>query len=113
MAFHVLQAMLGAAFLLAGLAKLAGARMHVNNFKRWGLSQQTRRLVGVLEIIGGIGMLAGIWLSAAGFVAGLLIAGLMLGAASVHRRMKDSPSQWMPAVVFLLVAVAISIHSAI
>lgn len=112
MAIYVLQAMLGIAFLMGGIAKLAGARMHANNFRKWGFSPNVRLLVGGAEALGGIGMIAGIWAHGLAVSAGVGLAALMVGALVVHRRAKDSFSQWAPAFVFLLVAAAVAVRYA-
>lgn len=112
MAIYVLQAMLGIAFLMSGIAKLSGARMHANNFRKWGFSPNVRHLVGGAEVVGGVGMLAGIWIPVLAVLAGLGLAALMVGALGVHRRAKDPFSQWAPAFVFLLVAASVAVRHA-
>lgn len=101
---YVLQALLGAAFALSGAAKIAGARVHVSNFKKWGLSQRSRLFVGGVEFAGALGVVLGIWLHGLAPWAALLLFATMIGAILVHRGVKDPFSQWMPAVVFLAVS---------
>lgn len=76
----VVQGLLGFAFVLVGTTKLAGAEQAVQLFDDIGAGQWFRYVVGALEVAGGIGLfvprLAGL--------AGLGLAGLMLGAVVTH-----------------------------
>jgi uncharacterized membrane protein YphA (DoxX/SURF4 family) len=79
-ALWVLQGLLGLSFVMVGLTKLAGAEQAVQLFDDIGAGQWFRYLVGALELAGGIGLfvprLAGL--------AGLGLAGVMLGAVATH-----------------------------
>lgn len=79
-ALWVLQGLLGLSFVLTGMTKLAGAQQAVELFDDIGAGQWFRYVVGALEVAGGIGLfiprLAGL--------AGLGLAGVMLGAVTTH-----------------------------
>ncbi len=61
-----------------------------------------------MEITGAIGMLAGIFVPVVGALAGLWLAAVMLGALFTHLRIKDSASKMAPALVFLVLVLAVS-----
>jgi putative oxidoreductase len=52
--FWVLQLLLAAVFLLAGVTKLAGAQMHVETFEKLGVGQWFRYFTGIVEVIAAI-----------------------------------------------------------
>ena len=76
----VLSALVALGFLFFGGTKLMGNEMIVENFRKWGLSDTFRYLIGGLEIAGAIGL----------FIPGLRkwaalgLMGLMMGAIYTH-----------------------------
>lgn len=95
-----LQVLLAAAFLAAGVAKLAGPEMMVKQFEAIGLGQWFRYLTGILEIAAAVLLLIP---RGAGYGALLLIP-IMLGAAGAHLLVfKDNPAA--PLVLLGLAAV--------
>jgi hypothetical protein len=99
-AFEIARALSAAAFLGYGIACLGTRRMDAE-FRRYGLSR-FRRLVGVLECLGALGLLAGhlsrpLLILAAG---GLTV--LMLLAVATRIRIGDSLVQAFPAIVLLI-----------
>lgn len=88
-ALWVLQALLAAAFLMAGASKLAGVKMVVDEFETIGLGQWFRYLTGILEIAAAVLLLIPRF---SGVGAVLLIA-IMIGATFVHIAVfKNSPA---------------------
>ena len=76
----VLRAVLAAAFLLSASGKLMGGEGVVAMFRNWGLPDGFHLVIGVLELLGGIGLLIprlAVW-SALGLI------GIMLGATGTH-----------------------------
>jgi DoxX. len=108
----VLQILLIAAFLVGGLSKLAGAKPQMINFKRWRLPPWMRLVTGGVELAGAAMMLLGIWTHGFAAWGGILLAGTMIGAMFVHFRVQDKFSQWVPAIVFLCVSLAVTISYA-
>lgn len=70
------------AFVFVGLSKLAGpsAMRWTERFAQWGYPASAHYVVGVLEIVGGVGVLIPRWRRAA---AAILVA-LMIGALCTH-----------------------------
>lgn len=87
-----------AAFLLAGGAKLAGAKPLADQFEEFGLSTRMMRLVGSLEVAGAIGLLLG----PLAFWSALGLACLMLGAVANHLKARHPLAKSAPAVVLLV-----------
>jgi uncharacterized membrane protein YphA (DoxX/SURF4 family) len=70
------------AFVFVGVSKLAGpsAMRWAERFAQWGYPAHAHYVVGVLEIVGGVGVLIPRWRRAA---AAILMA-LMIGALCTH-----------------------------
>lgn len=73
---------LALAFVLVGMSKLAGgsAARWADRLAQWGYPPNTHYLIGVFEIIGGIGVLIPRWRRAAATV----LVSLMIGALCTH-----------------------------
>ena len=67
-------------------------------FSRYGLSD-VRRLVGVLEILGGVGVIAGLFVAPLGVLAALGLSVLMLLGLVVRIRLRDAPRLMVPAAL--------------
>jgi len=74
------QAILAAAFLAAGSAKLAGVPFMVDLFQQVGLGQWFRILTGVVEVTGAIALLV----PGLASVGALWLGGTMVGAVATH-----------------------------
>jgi hypothetical protein len=95
----------GLSFVFYGVLCLFSSHMEAE-FKRYGLPQ-FRRLVGCLELLGGMGVLLGLlWNPLMVFSASGLAVLMLLGVA-VRIRVKDAPLQIAPAAVLMLVNSAI------
>lgn len=103
----IIEVLLGLMFLMAGVMKISGAQMHVDNFRKWGLPQWFRVVTGLVELLGAAGMIVGIWLPAWAALAGIWLAVTMLGAVIVHIRVKDPVSQMAMSIILLLLSLAV------
>ena len=96
----LVQVVLGLLFLAIGSMTVAGRQMFVDNFRRFGYPQWFRVVTGSLEVLGGLGLLIGIWVP---WLAALASAGLslvMLGAILTHVRTRESWQKiLLPAVI--------------
>ena len=75
-----LQGILGAAFLAAGFAKLAGVPFMVDIFEQIGLGQGFRIVTGVVEVTGAVALL----IPGLASVGALWLGGTMVGAVATH-----------------------------
>jgi putative oxidoreductase len=102
----IVQFVLGLLFLSIGSMTVAGRKMFVENFRRFGYPQWFRIITGSLEVLGGLGLLIGIWLA---WLAALASAGLtlvMLGAVLTQLRTKEPLQKVaLPLVVGVLAIV--------
>ncbi|MFM8872604.1 MAG: DoxX family protein [Phycisphaerales bacterium] len=98
--FETARAASAAAFLGYGIACLLSERMDVE-FRRYGLAR-FRRLVGTLECLGALGLLAGHFSRPVLVLAAAGLTLLMLLAVVTRIRIGDSFAQALPAIVLLL-----------
>jgi uncharacterized membrane protein YphA (DoxX/SURF4 family) len=75
-----LQAVLAAAFLAAGFAKLAGVPFMVDLFEQIGLGQWFRVLTGVVEVVGAVALLV----PGLASIGALWLGFTMVGAVATH-----------------------------
>jgi putative oxidoreductase len=105
----VVQVVLGLLFLLIGSMTVAGMKMFVENFRRFGYPQWFRIVTGSLEVLGGIGLLIGIWLP---WLAALASAGLilvMLGAVVTEVRTREPLQKIVLPIVLGALAIVVAI----
>jgi len=108
----VLQIFLGVAFLLFGLMNLV-AKRQIDEFEHLRYPQWFRVVTGLVEVMGGVGMIVGIWSSVIAVLAGLWLAITMLVAAISHIRIKD-PAKALPFPILLLIlSVLVSVLNSI
>ncbi|WP_375533123.1 DoxX family protein [Paenibacillus terreus] len=104
----VLGAILGIAYVIVGFMKFGG-KEPVESFKHYGYSDGFRILVGILEILGGVWMIIGIWSQWVAILAGPWIAVIMVGAMITQIRAKNEVKEIMLPVPFLILALAVSV----
>ncbi len=75
-----LSAVLALIFLASGGAKLAGLEFEIAAFERWGYPMWFMVFIGVVEVIGGIGLL----LPRLSALAGAALSAMMIGAMGTH-----------------------------
>jgi len=73
---------LATAFVLVGISKLLGpsAMRWAERFAHWGYPPYVRHVIGVFEILGGLGVLIPRWRRA----AAAILVGIMIGALCTH-----------------------------
>ena len=88
---------LAVAFVFAGISKLEGpsAIRWTERFVQWGYPANAQYVIGVLEILGGLGVLIPRWRRAA---AAILVA-LMIGALGTHAVHAEFPRLIPPLVL--------------
>jgi putative oxidoreductase len=104
----VVQVVLGLLFVLIGSMTVAGMKMFVENFRRFGYPQWFRIVTGSLEALGGIGLLIGIWLP---WLAELASAGLtlvMLGAVLTEVRTREPLQKIVLPIVLGTLAIVVT-----
>jgi len=104
----ILQVLLGLLFAFSGGSKVAGMRMQVANFDRYGYPQWFRVVTGLVELAGAAGMVVGLFAEEAAIAAGVLLGVTMVGAAYTDMR-KSAPLTVIPPLVLLGVCAAVVI----
>jgi DoxX-like family len=99
----------GVAFSAYGALCLTTDSMK-SEFERFGLGK-LRVLTGALELLGGIGLLVGLWWLPARLMASTGLTALMFLGVGVRIKVKDTFVQSLPAVILMLVNLYILIES--
>jgi len=104
----IVQVVLGLLFMAIGSMTVAGRKMFVDNFRRFGYPQWFRFVTGSLEVLGGLGLLIGIWLPWLAALAGAGLALVMLGAVLTQVRTRDPLQKIALAVVLGVLAIVVA-----
>lgn len=105
----IVQVVLGLLFVSIGSMTVAGRKMFVDNFRHFGYPQWFRVVIGSLEVLGGLGLLIGIWLP---WLAALASAGLtlvMLGAILTHLRIREPLQKIVLPIVMGALAIVVAV----
>jgi len=89
--------LLGAFFVFMAAKNLSGDEAMAADFQRWGYADWFRKLTAWLQIVGAIGLLVPVTT----FFGGLLLCGVLVGAAVTHLRF-DSWQHVVSPLVFLV-----------
>ena len=84
-----------------------GSRSMAEEFAAYGLPDWARIVVGTLKVGAAAALIAGIWMSALVVPAAVLVSVLMLGALAMHFKVGDPLRKSVPALIVLLLCVAI------
>ena len=106
LAYIVANALSVLVFLYFGSMCLFGNGMR-EDFERFGLSR-LRRLTGALEVLGALGLVAGLFIHALAVVSGAALALLMVLGLLTRVRHRDSLNQMLPAAVLVAINVYIA-----
>src|SRR6267154_360427 len=85
----VLSALLAVAFLGSGGLKIVGAKQSLEMRDQLRVGAQLWRVVGALEVAGGLGLAVGFVVPALGIAAAVGLALLMVGGIVAHVRAQD------------------------
>ncbi|MRH87519.1 DoxX family protein [Nocardia sp. SYP-A9097] len=106
-ALWVVAIALGLAFALAGAAKSTQSKEQLHEKMPWveDVSPAQLRLIGIVEALGGLGLILPAWTGIAPMLTPLAASGIaliMAFAAAVHVRRKEYAALPINAVLFLL-----------
>ncbi len=76
-------------------------------FATYGLPEWSFYVVGALKIGSAVLLLVGIWVPGLVRLPALIVAVLMVGALAMHAKAKDAPVKYLPALLMLIMCVAI------
>ena len=80
-------------------------------FATYGLPPWAHYVVGFLKISSALALIAGLWIPSIAQYAALVVAFLMLGALGMHLKIKDPAKKSVPALLMLVMSVAIVLTS--
>lgn len=103
----ILQGLLIALFLMAGLGKIAGSQMHKEAFDKWKLPQWFRVVTGLVELAGAVLLIIGFWNATSGIAGALLVGVTAIGGVVTHVRVKDSMKETSTIFVLGILAFAL------
>lgn len=95
----------GIAFIIYGISLLVSKKMQ-EEFTRFGLEKLTK-LVGILELLGGIGLLIGIKIHVLLIISSFGLSLLMFLGVMTRIRMKDNLMVSLPSIFFTMVNLCI------
>lgn len=78
-------------------------------FAVYGLPDWMRIAVGALKVGAAVALVAGIWITQLVLPAAVLVAVLMIGAISMHFKIRDPLKRFVPALVMLVFCIIIAI----
>jgi putative oxidoreductase len=105
----ILQILLALMFLMAGIGKFSGSKMHVENFDHWKLPQWFRIVTGLVELLGAVALIIGFW-EPSWIAAGALWIGIIsLGGILTHVRVKDTFKQTFMIILIFIISAALFI----
>jgi uncharacterized membrane protein YkgB len=84
-----------------------GAATMEAEFHAYGLATWFMYLIGVTKIAVAIVLIVGLWVPEFVYPAALVLCFLMLGAVSMHIKVKDSFKRTMPALLMLTMSVLV------
>lgn len=106
----IVTVLLAILFTFASSIKLLGAPQSLAIRDHLGVTPVLWRVIGLLELAGVIGVLAGLaWAAPIGVAAAIGLALLSVGAVAFHVRASDGFAKTAPAVIAILLAVATAI----
>ncbi|MEI8261217.1 MAG: DoxX family protein [Actinomycetes bacterium] len=108
-ALIVLAGLLGLMTAFSAFGKLSKNARTVDMLHHVGLSDSQIRLLAVIEILGALGLLVGIWIPILGQLAALGFTIYFLGAAIAHARKKDPIKDIAPSLIILILAIIVTI----
>lgn len=101
----VLSVLLALGYAWYGMGKLMSNKQAIQALDAVGVGPQLRNTIGVLEILGAVGLVAGLWLAPVGIAAAIGLALLMAGAMVYHLRAGHRGELAVPGVLLVLTAV--------
>ena len=105
----ILGGFLALSILFSALGKIKRIPGAIEAISRVGVKEKQYNQLAVLEILGGIGLVVGIWSKSIGVLAALGVCLYFIGAQTAHFRIKDSFKNLFPAFFLFLISAAVLI----
>lgn len=108
-ALIILTALLGLATAFSAVGKFSKNPKAVDMLRQLGITDSQIRMLGIVEVLGALGLLIGIWIPILGQLAALGFVLYFLGAMIAHVRAKDPMKDIAPALVLLILSIIVTI----
>lgn len=108
-ALIVVAALLGLAAAGSAIQKLRRDATVVASMHAVGVTDRQIPLLAILELLGALGLLVGIWWPQVGIAAALGLTAYFLGAVLAHIRSTSGVGHAIPAMVIMILAIATTI----
>ncbi|WP_338472591.1 DoxX family protein [Niallia sp. XMNu-256] len=105
----ILQVLLALIFSMTGFMSVSGNKQQIEQFEHLNLPQWFRIVTGLVQLIGAVGLVIGIWYPSIAALAGLWSAMTMLGGFATHIKAKDPISKALPALILAMIAIIITL----
>lgn len=103
----ILAVLLGLAATFSAVGKLRRMPQVVESMHHVGVSDSQIPLLAVLELLGALGLLVGIWVPVLGWLAALGLTLYFLGAVIMHVRKKDTVKEFGPALGLMVLSIVV------
>ena len=100
----------GVSFIFYGILAFVSKKM-ILEYNRWGYAE-LRFLIGALQLLGGLGLLLGLYFNLLIPLSSACLMLLMLAAIGVRINIKEQPIKMLPALFFAIINFLILINSA-
>lgn len=107
-ALIVFGALLGVAAGGSGFGKLKKVPQIVETLAAVGVKPNQIPVLGTLELLGTLGLIIGIWFKPLGLLSAACLALYFLGAVGSHVLAKGKLKEMVPAIVILVIALAVT-----
>ncbi|MFT7037137.1 MAG: hypothetical protein ACJA2S_005679 [Cyclobacteriaceae bacterium] len=107
MIIKVLAVFSSLSFLYYGIVCLYSKEM-VLEFKRFGVHSWQRVLTGILQVLGGIGLIVGLMLPVIGLMASIGLSALMFLGFIVRLKIKDGLIKSLPSFLYMILNIWLS-----
>lgn len=108
-ALIILATLLGLMAAFSAFGKLSGNARTVDMLHSLGLSDSQIRLLALVEILGALGLLVGIWVPILGLLAAIGFVLYFLGAIIAHARKRQPAKDMAPALIILILSIVVTI----
>lgn len=105
----ILQGLLALMFIMAGVGKTFGSKMHIEGFKKWGYPQWFRVVTGVIELGAAILLIVGFWNETAAIIGVAILVAVGIGGVITHIRIKDTMKDTAMILVLGILALVLLI----
>ena len=85
-----LQGILALLFLMAGVQKAFGSKMHTEAFAKWGYPQWFRVVTGIVDFAAVVLLIIGFWVDGATTLGAAILIAIGIGGVITHIKVQDT-----------------------